>query len=350
MANTANRGYPMPVDTKSVKEEIENLQQNVLPMLDNDVQALFDAIANLAPLVHSHAIADITGLTTALAGKMPASTTFALSDLTDVVGSAEAPDGYVLAKVGAEYVAQAALAALGPHGHTIAQVSGLSAALDAKADDAVVVSDMAALETAQAALEAAQVNAVLKNGQVLSDAEGVAVRTTIKQGWEQIGPAIVLGADAASIDWTGLSAFRYLRISGRLAPATSNQNLQMRLGTGGVFETATEYNSQAAYSTGASVASSSQPNATYFYLTIGGAGNNMSARGATIDTIISDLNQSRSPMFDGTFATILSAGTIYSGQVGGVLGIASVYDCVRILAASGNLLTGSAVVLEGIRG
>ena len=62
MANTPNRGYPLPDVTASVRDEILRLQQVMLPMFDNDVQALFDSIAGLAAAEHGHVIADITGL------------------------------------------------------------------------------------------------------------------------------------------------------------------------------------------------------------------------------------------------------------------------------------------------
>lgn len=113
MANTEHRGYPLPDDTRNVREEILSLQQLVLPMLDDDIHALFSAISGLALTNHTHDISGVSGLADALAGKMAADTTFALSDLADVVGSDEAPDGYILVKSGASFVAQAAVSALG---------------------------------------------------------------------------------------------------------------------------------------------------------------------------------------------------------------------------------------------
>ncbi|GGF38211.1 hypothetical protein GCM10011321_31440 [Youhaiella tibetensis] len=130
MATTANRDYPLPEAGASVKDEIERLQQATLPMLDEDVQALFDAIGGLSEIGHKHPISDVEGLSAALAAKMPASKTFSIGELSGVVGADDAPDGYVLVKVGEEWVAQAALSALGSHDHVIADVSGLGDALD----------------------------------------------------------------------------------------------------------------------------------------------------------------------------------------------------------------------------
>lgn len=134
MAVTENFGWPLPDETATVREEMERLRDQTLPAIDADVHALQVEVSGKADDDHSHAIGDVTGLTTALAEKMPASTTFAVGDLTDVVGADAAPDGYVLAKVGDEWVAQSALAVVGEHDHTIGQVTGLSNALGEKKD------------------------------------------------------------------------------------------------------------------------------------------------------------------------------------------------------------------------
>lgn len=130
MAVTENFGWPLPDETATVKEEVERLRDQTLPAIDADVHALGVEVSGKADDDHSHAIGDVTGLTTALDGKMPASTTFAVGDLTDVVGADAAPDGYVLVKVGDEWVAQAAAAAIGDHDHTMDQVVGLEDAIN----------------------------------------------------------------------------------------------------------------------------------------------------------------------------------------------------------------------------
>ncbi|MCR6673227.1 hypothetical protein [Devosia ginsengisoli] len=151
MAPTENRGYPLPDEAKTVKEEFETLANFTLPMIDLDMQSLFTAIGGKAAFDHEHGIGDIAGLSSALQGFMPNSTTFALTDLTDVDGAAEAPNGYVLIKTAGRWLAQAAAAALGAHGHAIDQVSGLVAALNSKADlaSAVLFDRAQELSTAQ---------------------------------------------------------------------------------------------------------------------------------------------------------------------------------------------------------
>lgn len=135
MATTVHRLYPLPNEEDSVYEEFVKLQQLVLPALDNDVHALFEAINGLAPLEHTHEIGEVEGLTEALAGKMPASTTFALSDLTDVVGVTEAPDSYLPVKSGSQVVFVSPSAAIPDGALSVAKVSGLGTALTAISDE-----------------------------------------------------------------------------------------------------------------------------------------------------------------------------------------------------------------------
>lgn len=182
MATTTHRDYPLPDDTRTVAEEFELLQQQTLAMIDGDVHALFEAISGLAAADHGHAIADVTDLQTTLDGKMPADQTFAISDLSDVSGAAEAPDGYILAKVTGVWVAQAALAALGAHGHSMGQVAGLGDALDAigvsldaKAALTVVIRNDAAQVLTEAERAQARANIGLSDTGLLIKADPRAV-------------------------------------------------------------------------------------------------------------------------------------------------------------------------------
>lgn len=132
MGTTEHRNWSLPDASRTVREEFLNFALVVLPAIDLDMQSVFDALGGKANVGHGHAIADVTGLQAALDAKLPASTIFTLSGLSDVVGVSEAPDGYVLVKVGGQMVAQSASSALGAHSHTIAQVTNLQAALDNK--------------------------------------------------------------------------------------------------------------------------------------------------------------------------------------------------------------------------
>ena len=138
MAETEYFGWAVPDPARTVKEEFWNFALVTLPAIDLDMQSLLVAIGGKSNVGHGHAIADVSGLQAALDAKMPASFTFTLAGLPDVTGVAEAPDGYVLVKVGAQMVAQAAASALGAHNHSIGQVTNLQAALDAKLPAALI--------------------------------------------------------------------------------------------------------------------------------------------------------------------------------------------------------------------
>lgn len=143
MAVTEHREYPLPDETRDLDDEIRLLQTTTLPMIDLDMKSLFDALGGKAADDHEHSIADISGLQTALDGKLSSNHTFTLASLSDVLGVAEAPDGYVLVKVGNQMVAQSGAAALGNHNHSIGQVTNLQTALDGKSAKSANLSDLA---------------------------------------------------------------------------------------------------------------------------------------------------------------------------------------------------------------
>lgn len=136
MATTVHRGYQLPDEARDIDEEFFLFQLVVLPAIDLDIHSLFEALAGKADSGHGHTIAQIEGLTTALEGKMPAGTTFTLASLSDVVGMADAPDGYIPVKVGDQVVFQAALSALGEHEQPMSTITGLVEALGEKKDKA----------------------------------------------------------------------------------------------------------------------------------------------------------------------------------------------------------------------
>lgn len=133
MAQTANYGLEKPSTDKNVDEEFYQLQET-LDLLDSILAALQTAVNGKSAVGHNHAISDVVNLAAELAAKMPASATFSLDDLTDVDGADGAPNGYVLVKSALGWLPSSALAALGPHGHLISEITGLVDALAGKAD------------------------------------------------------------------------------------------------------------------------------------------------------------------------------------------------------------------------
>ena len=134
MANELTEFYniPKPNPAHDVKDDVIPLGV-AFDMIDAALRAHALLIAAKAAADHGHDISGIAGLVDALAGKMSAARTFALSELTDVVGAADATNNYVMVKIDGQYVFRSALSVLDEHFHTIAQITGLQTALDAKA-------------------------------------------------------------------------------------------------------------------------------------------------------------------------------------------------------------------------
>ena len=139
MSTTTHFNLPKPDETADVDEEFIRLQ-GTLDLLDAILKSLQDLVNGKAATSHTHSIAQITDLATQLAAKMPASQTFKLDDLTDVSGADDAANTYLLVKSALGWVPSSPVAALGAHGHTIAQITGLVDALAAKADATATVS------------------------------------------------------------------------------------------------------------------------------------------------------------------------------------------------------------------
>lgn len=148
---TPNYNWPKPDTEKDIDQEFYRLRDVTLDAIDaalKSVQTLAEGKANQS---HEHPMSQIQGLIDALNGKMAANRTFTLDDLGDVQGAAIAATNYVLVKSSSgPWVASSALAALGQHGHTTAEITGLTAALAAKADAAAVNNVLLSLDQAVA--------------------------------------------------------------------------------------------------------------------------------------------------------------------------------------------------------
>lgn len=134
MANTPNRGYPKPVDSREIAEDVTTLQQSA-DMIDADMASAFSQIEGKAPAGHTHPITDVQGLDTALAGKAAANHTHSLDDLSDVDGATNATVGQIPYKTPGGIAFGDPSTIMGAHAHSIDQVTGLQPALDAKLDD-----------------------------------------------------------------------------------------------------------------------------------------------------------------------------------------------------------------------
>lgn len=117
-----SRNYKIPDPANTIAEDFARLV-DALTAIGVDVAGLLSSVAGKANTSHTHVIGNITGLQTALDGKAAVSHTHTLDELSDVV-AAGATNGQVLIFVGSQWQ---------PGSLAIASVSGLQAALDAKA-------------------------------------------------------------------------------------------------------------------------------------------------------------------------------------------------------------------------
>jgi len=82
-SRSPNRNYPIPNSANLISEDFPRLI-TALNAIDTDVHGLLSSVAARALLVHTHTIADVSGLQAALDGKQPVGTTYTLASLTDV--------------------------------------------------------------------------------------------------------------------------------------------------------------------------------------------------------------------------------------------------------------------------
>lgn len=144
---TEKRGYPLPVPTNNVSDDVETLR-TALEMIGIDVDALIMAMAGKAATVHAHTIGDVDGLDSALDGKSNAGHAHSLGELSNVVAAVDsAATGSVFYKTASGWAAGNPAVILGNHEHTIDNVQGLQLALDAKLDATSLPAAFASLTT-----------------------------------------------------------------------------------------------------------------------------------------------------------------------------------------------------------
>lgn len=119
---TANRNYPQLVPANDLRDDATRLVVT-FQMIDADVHALFAALAATAPADHGHGIAAIAGLQAALDARQSIDWRPALNDLTNV-DTTGATNGQVLGRIGGVWA---------PLTLAIGNVGGLQAALDGRA-------------------------------------------------------------------------------------------------------------------------------------------------------------------------------------------------------------------------
>lgn len=174
------------------------------------------------------------------------------------------------------------------------------------------------------------------------------VLQNIGSAWEHVS-TVLLASDAASIDWTGLSAYRELRLVGHIAPDTSDTHLGLRFGSGGVFDSSSNYTYQYLRANGA-VIDAGAASVSYGLMTATAGGNALSSRGLQVNVNIFEFNTTNWARFRTEWASRNGAGSHYVGQVAGELQQTTAHDRLQIFPSGGLIQTGSRITLEGLRG
>lgn len=156
-------------------------------------------------------------------------------------------------------------------------------------------------------------------------------------------------AGAANLNYSSLSAYRSLHISGKLMPATDSQNLYLRIGTGTVASGASDYAYQhVRASTGSPTAASGVGSAATSFIAVSpSAVGNAANEGVTFDLTIEDLNLAEYTWVTGRSHMTDASGAFFTSTFGGQRLEAAAHDVVRLLFASGNM--SGHIVLRGLR-
>jgi hypothetical protein len=251
---------------------------------------------------------------------------------------------------------------------TVSQILGLIQRGDLPADvlESLGLADSALQEIADNAVTNAKLaemaQATIKGRAAASgtgdpvDLTAQEARAAIGVGWELIGTTTV-SSSTATIDFTDLSAYRRLRMSGYVIPATDNVFIFLR----------TSSNNGSTYDAGASAYSHVSVRGTNSTATGFGLGTNTTGaasgiqisgttavgalsanEGTTFALEIHEFNQTLFAKVNGHFYTIVEDASILTGAFGGHRVENVARNALRIVASSGNI-SRAFVTLEGIR-
>lgn len=223
---TEKRGYPLPVPTNFVSEDVEKLRI-ALEMIGVDVDALIMAMSGKAADVHAHTIGDVDGLDSVLDGKADKDHDHSLGGLSNVLAAVDSSaTGSVFYKTSAGWTAGNPGVVLGNHQHTIANVEGLQLALDAKLDATSLPAAFATMATESAIADA--------DGFVAADASDSgkvkrflwsSLKSTLKTYFDAIYTAVDHGHSAATTTVAGfMSSTDKTKLNGIAAGAQVNPN------------------------------------------------------------------------------------------------------------------------------
>ena len=212
--------------------------------------------------------------------------------------------------------------------------------------------DLVAIEQGYATLSSGALRKDIDQSAGYGVPEKVNILKNTLQAWEAIGGLIDVTSDVSSVDWTGLGAYRSLRLTGRALPATNNQNVGFRVGAGG-FDTSAMYNTLATYTSSAPSGPTViwLPTETKGYLTINGVGNDDATRGGDFVAIFDSFNKAKRTKVNAQFGGTLAGGQVAQGDMYAEHSSAVALDSLRIMSAdAAGIKAGSYFILEGLRG
>jgi hypothetical protein len=167
------------------------------------------------------------------------------------------------------------------------------------------------------------------------------------QAWELIETKTA--SASASLSWTGLSAYRVIRLTGTVRPSINAATAYARVSTdnGGSYSAAA-YNYQISRiggGTSAPIGGTTVGMLIAGTTAIGSSANMYSS----FQIILEQFNKPTILPYHGTAVATTDTGSILSASIGGTWGSSTPRDAIQIIMDSGNITDGY-VTLEGIRG
>jgi hypothetical protein len=167
--------------------------------------------------------------------------------------------------------------------------------------------------------------------------------------WERISVTDL--SDVASWTATDLSAFRKLRVTGFMRPATDNAFTQVRTSTnnGSSYDAgASDYRYQSLRASGATVTAAVAAAADSFSFSITGVGNVTTEEGVQFKVEIDQFNQTTRVYFNASSNLVNPTGDLNIVQASGQRMDTAARNALEITFSSGNISFGQ-IVLEGVR-
>lgn len=173
--------------------------------------------------------------------------------------------------------------------------------------------------------------------------------TPLVRDWELVSTSTP--SAAAAVTQTGLSAYRRIRVSGYLLPATDGASLYLQTSedNGETYNSgASDYDWQVSRATGSTASGSGDTADIGLIASVAGVGN-ASNEGVRFSVELDQFNKTTYCFSSGTALTVQTDGTLSAGALGGRRLSATARNAIAVLFSSGNIASGY-VTIEGIRG